>query len=64
MKKQKNKCPICDTKIADTFHLDHDHKTNKVRGLLCRSCNLGLGLFKDNVVFITKSLLYLYKHEK
>lgn len=64
LKKQKNKCAICQVGIKDSFHLDHNHTTNNVRGLLCRSCNLALGLFKDNIVFITNSLLYLYKDEK
>ncbi len=38
-------CAICGDKAT---HLDHNHETGRVRGGLCGSCNLGLGLFKDN----------------
>lgn len=57
-KKQGGRCLICniDSEVLD---VDHDHKTGEVRGLLCRSCNLGLGHFKDNKESLKKALEYL-----
>ncbi len=39
--------------------VDHCHKTGKIRGLLCASCNGGLGLFKDNPQALANAILYL-----
>ena len=39
--------------------LDHDHKTDKIRGILCRNCNLALGLMKDNINSIKRMIDYL-----
>lgn len=51
--KQGGKCAICERvgSGVDThkyFHIDHDHKTGQVRGLLCQPCNAGIGLLQDN----------------
>lgn len=43
----------------DTVAIDHDHKTGIVRGLLCFSCNKGLGYFKDNIELLKKAIKYL-----
>lgn len=51
-------CPICG-EWAEKFHIDHCHKTNKFRGLLCSNCNSGLGLFKDNIERLQKAIEYL-----
>jgi hypothetical protein len=43
---QKNRCAICesaDPRGKGDFHLDHDHRTGKIRGLLCSQCNRTLG---------------------
>ena len=61
IKKQKHKCAICGRsqkqfKIA--FNLDHCHKTNKVRGLLCTSCNFAIGHI-DNKKWYKKAKKYL-----
>lgn len=47
---QGGRCPGCDRVLARdrTTHMDHDHASNAVRGLLCESCNLALGHAKDN----------------
>jgi hypothetical protein len=50
-------CPICLKRPAE--HVDHDHKTKKVRGILCEQCNGGLGQFKDNVQTIRNAIEYL-----
>lgn len=57
-------CSICDLKQADSkskFHVDHDHKTGAVRGILCRSCNHGLGNFKDDYFTLGRAIEYLHR---
>lgn len=61
---QGGKCLIC-TSDLDCFthsHVDHDHKTGKVRGILCRFCNLGLGAFKDKIDSLKSAINYLSNH--
>lgn len=43
----KGRCELCFKPFKDNRdrHIDHDHETGAVRGLLCRKCNLGLGHF-------------------
>ena len=58
-KEQKGLCKICGKKPKRKLCLDHCHKTNKIRGLLCHSCNFGLGLFKDKISVLKKAIKYL-----
>lgn len=54
----------CDSKVPGgigDWNLDHDHKTGKFRGLLCRKHNMGLGLFKDSVVDLQDAIKYLQR---
>lgn len=44
--------------------IDHDHKTGKIRGILCRTCNLALGHAKDDVVVLSGLIAYLRKHNE
>jgi hypothetical protein len=63
---QNNSCAICKVNtdlLTKMLCVDHDHKTGKVRGLLCDSCNRGLGYFKDNPETTKKATEYLTKHQ-
>lgn len=64
--KQDGKCAICGKPEAlaakGTFHIDHDHETGFVRGLLCSACNLGIGHFRDDPILMLKAIRYLRKH--
>lgn len=68
LKKQNNVCLICEkeesnkkkkTNSVIKLAVDHCHKTGKIRGLLCTSCNTGLGNFKDDILLLDKALNYL-----
>lgn len=56
---QRNNCRICKEPFKKTPHIDHCHKTKKVRGLLCGDCNRGLGGFKDKVSVLEAAIAYL-----
>lgn len=43
---QNGRCAICGELPSNHLCIDHDHKTGKVRGLLCISCNVALGWFE------------------
>lgn len=51
-------CPIC-SRVPKHWHVDHCHATGKVRGMLCGSCNMALGLFQDDTSRIMKAAEYL-----
>ncbi len=60
LESQKFKCAICKINITEeTLHVDHDHETNEVRGLLCQNCNFGLGRFKDDPHILYNAQKYL-----
>lgn len=44
----------------DAAHIDHDHDTGQVRGVLCGRCNKGLGHFHDNIATMLRAVDYLY----
>lgn len=60
---QNNVCAICSSLEPkgrySSFNIDHDHKTGKVRGLLCSNCNMGIGSFREDVEVIKKVISYL-----
>lgn len=62
-KSQNNLCALCGTNNFGKQgpNIDHDHKTMKVRGILCNQCNVGLGSFKDDPLLLTKAINYLSK---
>lgn len=65
--KQNHKCAICGVdEIEQNRNLcvDHNHKTGKVRDLLCSPCNTGLGMFKENIDTLIQAISYLNKHRE
>ncbi len=48
---------------VDKLHVDHNHTTGKVRGLLCYNCNNGLGRFKDSIETLQAAIDYLLKYK-
>jgi len=64
---QNGLCAICrvdlSTLTTQNQHLDHNHITGKVRGWLCRVCNLALGQFKDDPALVRAALNYLDSYE-
>jgi hypothetical protein len=55
--KQDGVCPICEKPSPE--HVDHDHVTGHVRGILCFNCNGGLGQFGDDPERLVRAQLYL-----
>ena len=53
----QKKCDICNEEKE--LHVDHCHTTNKFRGMLCNSCNNGLGRFRDNIEYLKEATKYL-----
>jgi hypothetical protein len=58
--KQNNLCCIC-KQPNKKLCVDHNHDNKKIRGLLCRDCNSGLGMFKDNREYLLEAIKYLLK---
>ena len=64
---QGNKCGICRQKIdlvmeahkPNSCHVDHNHTTRQVRGLLCNKCNRGLGLLRDSTTLLESAIVWL-----
>lgn len=55
---QDSRCAICGLQ-SDNLFVDHCHSSGKVRGLLCRHCNFGLGFFRDDSEVLAKAIGYL-----
>lgn len=62
---QNNACAICLTPFANLrklhIHIDHDHLLERVRGILCHTCNLGIGHFKDDSDLLEAASAYLQR---
>jgi hypothetical protein len=70
---QDNKCPICLRDLPEVTHTDHDHKCcdryrktcgKCVRGVLCGTCNQGLGQFQDDEDRLRRAADYLKKYRE
>ena len=71
IEEQGNLCAICkqperesSSPHTDEMNLsvDHCHKTGKVRGLLCRQCNIALGRFREDVGILQSAIAYLQRY--
>lgn len=62
--RQAGACACCGTTAPGgrgRWHVDHDHRTGAVRGILCHRCNVGIGHFGDSVVGLHRAIHYLGK---
>lgn len=62
LKDQDYSCGICgihESEHRTRLHVDHDHTTGEVRGLLCSNCNTSLGGFMDSTSNLEKAIIYL-----
>jgi hypothetical protein len=62
LERSGGKCEICRRDISSKPNIDHDHDTGAVRGLLCSSCNTGLGLFRDSPTLMLAAITYLQEN--
>ena len=59
---QKGQCVICKTHQSELnirLAVDHDHRTGKIRGLLCQRCNQAIGLMNESTKILKEAVDYL-----
>ncbi|HEX5533437.1 MAG TPA: endonuclease VII domain-containing protein [Actinomycetales bacterium] len=61
VERQNGKCPICRSSLGEKPHVDHDHKTGAIRGILCFNCNAGLGKYGDDPERLVRAAQYLLR---
>lgn len=61
---QNGCCAICKKRSSSVLCVDHCHTTGKIRGLLCKQCNVGLGAFKDNTLALAAAVHYLQRDHR
>lgn len=59
MARQNGRCAICGIRPRRSLAVDHNHRTGKVRDLLCSNCNLLVGMCKEKVSLLTGVIKYL-----
>jgi hypothetical protein len=62
LRAQRNACAICQAPNADC--IDHCHASGRVRGVLCRSCNAGIGQFRDDPKLLLDAADYVEEHAR
>lgn len=64
---QNGKCKICGKENGKRYkrlHIDHNHATGKIRGLLCHSCNVAIGFLHDDPELLQRAIDYLNESEE
>ena len=67
LERQNHCCAVCNKNVNEltkSLCVDHCHSTNKIRGLLCRNCNSGIGLLGDTVDGLQKAIQYLLQFKE
>lgn len=62
LESQQHKCAICKRHTSEfkkKFSVDHNHDNGRIRGLLCYNCNLGIGKFKDDMIWLVEAVKYI-----
>lgn len=62
LERQNGRCAICCRPARErlgSMHLDHDHKTGRIRGFLCVDCNHGIGKLRDSPELLLRAVVYL-----
>lgn len=58
---QNHRCAVCGLGHEAGLHIDHDHATGLIRGLLCGKCNKAIGLLKEDPVLFDAASRYLQR---
>lgn len=63
-RREAGTCECCSASGVDRrlMHIDHDHRTGKIRSVLCNKCNVALGLVNDSIGHLQKLIAYLDRH--
>jgi len=62
LRAQRDACAVCGKPNPDC--IDHCHETGRVRGVLCRQCNIGMGQFRDDPALLLAAALYIEEQER
>lgn len=58
LESQNYKCPVCGDVLISP-HLDHNHTTGVIRGILCQRCNMAMGLLKEDIKILNSMINYI-----
>lgn len=67
LKSQGGACAVCETKTPGSkkgWHVDHCHTSQRIRGILCATCNIALGMVNDSVDRLSLLTQYLLRHQQ
>lgn len=59
LRRQRHLCAICRRRSVTSLGVDHDHRTGRIRGLLCGQCNQALGLLSDDFRTVARAFRYM-----